>query len=270
MRFVVLALVLLVTSTARASALLVLDAGTTLGANGASLRLTARNTGTDAARDVTPHVYHQGRTLDGDVVTTIAPGAEQTWTIALPRPSEPGTLPVIVDVAYVDADDVQRSTPLVTTVDTPGLPPPDVTLALETTPIGRYGRATLRLVNSGPAPIHGRVVVALPSDVITEPVSQAADVAAGRSIEIPIVLQRQGPARETTLPAYAFFDYGLDGRRHVVLSATTLTIGTPGGPVSPLVVGVTALGLAFAALAVALRAAARRRSATPAGGPFAA
>ncbi len=269
MRFVVLATVLLLTANARAT-LLVLEGDTTLDADGATLHLTARNTGSDPARAVQPHVYHQSRTHDGDVVDAIAPGATHTWTIALPRPTEPGTTPVIVDVAYTDAGDVVRSTPFVTTVDTPGLPPPDVTLTLETTPIGRYGRATLRLENHGPAPIHGRVVVALPGDVVTEPVSQAADAAAGKRMEIPIVLQRQGPAREATLPAYAFFDYGLDGRRHVVLAATTLTIGTPGGPVSPLVVGVTALGLAFAALAVALRAAARRRAATPAGGPFSA
>ncbi|HEV7732079.1 MAG TPA: hypothetical protein VGR62_07950 [Candidatus Binatia bacterium] len=269
MRFVVLAAVLLVTSHASA-ALLVLEGDTTLAADGATLHLTARNTGTDAARNIQPHVYHQSHTLDGDVVDTIAPGAAHTWTLALPRPTEPGSTPVIVDLAHTDADDVTRSTPFVTTVDTPGLPPPDVTLTLETTPIGRYGRATLRLDNRGPAAIHGRVVLALPGDVITEPVSQAADAAAGRGMEIPIVLQRQGSAREAILPAYAFFDYGLDGRRHVVLAATTLTIGAPGGPVSPLVVGVTALGVAFAALAVALRAAARRRAATTAGGPSAA
>lgn len=264
MRPVLVLALLLVSRSAWADAPLAIDASTTLTADGTTLRLGVQNTGDTPARDVRPSIHHQGVTHEGAPLASLAAGNTHDWTIALARPAEPGAFPAIVELRWVDATGATRTTPHVVAVGTPGLPPPDVTLAFETTPIGRYGRATLTLQNHGPVPIHGRVVVALPSELVTEPVSQAADVAAGQRLVLPIVLQRQGDARPGTPPAFAFFDYGLEGRRHVVVSRTTVDVRAPTGSVSPLVVGGAALALALAVLAVAWRIAARRRAAAAA------
>ncbi len=257
----IVAVLLLLARTAVAGVVLDVDASAVPGADGTTLRLTVRNTGDAAASDVRPAVHHQGVTRDGEPLPALASGAAHAWTIALERPAEPGAVPAIIDVSYTDDGGTPHTVPHVVAVETPGLPAADVTLGFDATPIGRYGRATLTLENRGAVPIHGRVVVALPSELITEPVSQAADVAAGDRIVLPIVVQPQGMIRAGVAPAFAFFDYGLDGRRHVVIGRTDLTVTSPHGPVSPLVVGSAALAAAFAALGIAWRIAARRRAA---------
>jgi hypothetical protein len=180
------------------------------------------------------------------------------------RPAEPGGIPAVIEVGWTDEHGTRHTTPHVVAVETPGLPPADVTLALESTPVTRYGRATLTLQNRGAAPIHGRVVIILPSDLVTEPVSQAADVTPGQRLVLPVIVQRNDAAHTGFVDAFAFFDYGLEGRRHVVVSRTTVDVRPVSGSVSPLVVGGIALGMAFTALAIAWRIAARRRAAAPA------
>jgi hypothetical protein len=255
---------LLLARNAAADAVLTVDASSRPAADGTALHLVVRNTGDTPAHDVRPTVHHQGVTREAATHPELAAGASHEWTLTLAPPAEPGAVPAIIDVHYADATGTARTIPHVVAVETPGLPPADVTLDIESTPIARYGRATLTLENRGPVPIHGRVVVALPSDLITEPVSQAADVAPGERVVLPIVLQRQGAVRTGVVPLFAFFDYGLEGRRHVVVRAATLDVTAPRGVVSPLIVGGTALALAFAALAIAWRIAARRRAAAPA------
>lgn len=257
---IVLALVLLARG-ADAAALLSVDATPTVAADGTSLRLVVTNGGDAGARDVRPSVHHQNVTHDGAPLAALPAGVTHEWIFALARPVEPGAVPAIVDVRWTDEAGAAHAIPHVVAIETSGLPAPDVTLDFESTRITRYGRATLTLENHGDVPIHGRVVVALPGGVVTEPVSQAADVAPGRRVAFPMVLQPQGTVSTGLTPAFAFFDYGLDGRRHVVVRRTMLDVAMPSGAVSPLVVGGTALGLAFAALAAAWRIAARRRAA---------
>jgi hypothetical protein len=263
-RLAVVVLLLLAADLVRADSPLAVDASTTLAADRTTLQLVVRNTGTDAVRDVRPAVHHQGVTHDGTPLESLPPGDDHAWTIVLDPPAEPGAIPAIVDVAYLAPDGTRQTVPYVAAVETPGLPPADVTLAFESTPVGRYGSATLTLQNRGAVPIHGRVVLALPSALTTEPVSQAADVAAGQRLVVPVVVQRAGGARPGLESVFAFFDYGLEGRRHVVVSRSIVTISDASGSVSPLVVGGMALALALAALAVAWRIAARRRAAAPA------
>ena len=128
-------------------------------------------------------------------------------------------------------------------VRTPGAPPSDVRVTLETEPVARLGHAVVTLENAAPRQVAGRLVVALPPDLRTDPESQPAEVAASGRISLPIVVQNEQ-----------------DGAHHAVVGESTLSVVAPRAGGRPLLVGLGALAVALAILAVASRRASARRS----------
>jgi len=245
-------------ATARAGGGLEVTSTATVAAE-TTVVVDVRNAGEGDVSDVTPVVLFQGQERRGDPRSTLAPGAQATWTFALPHPVEPGTVPAVVDVRYADARG-RHGVPAIAPVSTPGLlPEPEVEATLTAVPMTGYARAQLLLSNPAAVAVHGRVIVVLPAGLSTEPVSQAAEVpASGRRI-VPLVLQHDGVAPEAGVPMFALFEYDTEGRRHLVVASTGVP-GDGGQPaVRPVVVGTAALAAALALCGVAWwRAAAKR------------
>jgi hypothetical protein len=129
---------------------------------------------------------------------------------------------------------------------------------LTVSPVTRFGRAAVALENPTPAPVYGRVIVALPDGLTIEPESQPAAVPARGRSEVPLVVQNDGAAPGSSAPMFALFDYVADGRRHLSVAPAVVTVDTGRAAASPLLVGAAALGLALTLLAVAWRRAGRR------------
>ncbi len=250
------------TTSVRAASDLAVTASATVG-DRVALAVRVRNAGTNAVSDVVPEVVYQGLEVRGDHTAALPPGAQAAWTFALPAPREPGTIPAAIHLHYADASG-PHTLPAVAAVSTPGLlPAPEVRATLTTTPATGFAHARLVLDNPTATPIHGRVVLLLPAGLETEPTSQAAEVPARGRRTIALVLQTAGatsPPRPS--PILALFEYGLEGRRHLVVASAAVSIA--GGPAVPaLVVGIAALAAALAVLALAWRHAAARRHRAP-------
>jgi hypothetical protein len=165
----------------------------------------------------------------------------------------------VIQVRYTDSTGHRTSVPAVATVATPGmLPVLEARATLTTTPVARFGRATVTIENPTPVPIHGRLITVLPAGLTTEPESQPAEVPARGSREVPIVVQDDGAVRGATASMFALFEYNLDGRWHLIVAPAGVTVSTASATESPLLVGGIALGLALALLALAWHRAARR------------
>lgn len=243
---------------ARATGALEVTATATV-AEQTTLGVEVRNAGDGAVSDVVPVVIYQGQEVRGDPRAVLAPGARATWSVALPHPAEPGSVPAVVDVHYADALG-RHSIPAVATVSTPGLlPVPEVRATLTAAPVTGYGRAELLLDNPTSSAIHGRVIILLPAGLSTEPTSQAAEVSAAGRRAVPLVLQNDGAAPAAGVPVVALFEYGAAGRRHLAIASATVPIIGGGPAVPPLVVGTSALAVALALCGLAWwRAAAKR------------
>ena len=254
-------------ATSRAEVTLRTTATATV-AERALVRLELANSGDVSAADVTPEVVYQGRQVRGEPLAELRPGDRHVWTFDLPLPTEPGTVPTVIQVRYVDSTGHRTSAPAVATVVTPGLLPVlEARTTLATTPVTRFGRATVTIENPTPVPIPGRLITVLPGGLTTEPESQPAEVPAQGSREVPIVVQNEGAARASTASMFALFEYNQDGRWHLSVAPAGVTVSTARVTESPLLVGAIALGLALALLAVAWYRAARRVAAARNGPP---
>jgi len=143
-----------------------------------TLRLRATNAAAEAVHDVVPEVVYRHRTVAAERVAAIAPGAAHEWRTALPAPPGPGTFPATIRLRYTARDGQARSELLVHLVRTPGAPPSDVRATLAAEPVSRLGHAAVTLENATPEGVAGRLVVALPFDLRTDPESRPAEVAA--------------------------------------------------------------------------------------------
>lgn len=216
------------------------------------LRLAARNTGDEVA-GATPEVLYRHQTLGGDLVR-LAPGARHEWSFSLPPPEEPGTFPVTARVRWPGG-----AVPVVAVLAGPGAPPSEVVATLDAEPMSRIGSVRLRLENRGARAAAGRVALVLPGELRTEPESQPAEVPAHGETTVPMTLDASR-ARPGTRPAvWAVFEYEAAGVHHAVVAKSDVLVVVREGERRPLVVGGTALVLAVAVLAVALRRAARSR-----------
>jgi hypothetical protein len=226
----------------------------------ATVRVAVRNTGGAGATDVTPDVVYQGHEAHGAALAELAPGALHDWTFELPVPAEPGSVPAVIHVRYVD-EHGRRDVPAVAIVSTPGLlPVPEVRVTLTAAAATGFTRGALLLENPTPTPVHGRVVMVLPDDLETEPESQAAEVPSNGQRRIPVVVQYRGAAPGSEGPAFALFEYALEGRRLVAVASALIPVAAGGPAVPPLAIGASALAVAGALLALAWwRAAARHR-----------
>ncbi len=224
-----------------------------------TLVVDVRNPGDHPVSDVAPVVVYQGQERHGDARPELAAGARTAWTVTLPPPAEPGTVPAVIDVHYRDGAQ-RRSVPAVAAVSTPGLlSEPEVRAAFTTGPVTSYARAELLLDNPTPSSVHGRVIVVLPAGLSTEPTSQAAEVPANGRRAVPLVIQNDGAAPDAGLPALALFEYDSPGRRHLAIAPVTVPVVGGGPSAPPLLVGSVALALALALCGVAWRRAAAKR-----------
>ena len=217
------------------------------------LRVRATNPGPEAVHDVMPEVVYRHRTVGEDRVGVIDGGTAHEWRTTLPAPSGPGTFPVTIRLRYVDGRGQPRSTLLVHLVRTPGAPPPEVQATVATEPVSRLGHAVVTLENAAPEQVAGRLVVALPRDLRTDPESRAVEVAAAGRISLPIVVENVGAQPGDVRPVFALFEYDRDGTHHAVLGEATVAVARTSDASRPLLVGIGALVLALGILALALR-----------------
>ena len=122
-----------------------------------------------------------------------------------------------------------------------------------TEPVSRLGHAVVTLENAAPEQVAGRLVVALPRDLRTDPESRAVEVAAAGRISLPIVVENVGAQPGDVRPVFALFEYDRDGTHHAVLGEATLAVARTSYASRPLLVGIGALVLALGILALALR-----------------
>lgn len=247
-----IALLIAAAVAGRAAAELRLEAETRV-ADGVTLRLRATNLAPEAVHDAVPEIVYRHRTVAADRVDVIGAGAVHEWHVNLPAPPGPGTFPVTVRLRYAERGGRPRSTLLVDLVRTPGAPPPEVRATLATEPVSRLGHAVLTLENAAPQQVAGRVVVALPADLHTDPESRAAEVAASGRVSLPIVVENVGARPGDVRPIFTLFEYDRGGTHQAVLGEATLAVVGSRDALRPLLVGIVALALALGMLAVALR-----------------
>jgi len=230
-------------------------------ADGVSLRVRATNTAPEAVRDVVPEVVYRHRTVVADRVDLIEGGAVHEWRTNLPAPPGPGTFPVTIRLRYADRDGPARPALLVHLIRTPGAPPPDVQATIATEPVSRMGQAVVTLENAAADQVAGRLVVALPDDLRTDPESRAVEVVGSGRVSLPIVVENVGARPGDVRPIFAVFEYDRDGTHHAVLGEATLAVVGSRSALRPLLIGLGALAVALTILALAVRRARARPSA---------
>jgi len=244
----------------RAAAQLRLEAESQV-ADAVTLRLHATNTAAEVMHDIVPEVVYHHRTVVAERVEALAPGAAHEWRTPLPAPPGPGTFPATVHLRYVTGDGQAGSEILVHLVRTPGAPLPEVRATLATEPVTLLGHAAVTLENAAPEGVAGRLVVALPPDLRTDPESRPAEIPASGRTSLPVVVENVGARPGDLRPVFALFEYDRDGTHHAVLAEATLPVVRRSGDRRPLVVGLAALAVALSILAIAWRSARARRPA---------
>ena len=223
-----------------------------------TLEVVAVNTGDEPARDVRPEVIYAHQTYAGETAA-LDPGARHAWEIALAPPPAPGTFAATVHIHYVDALG-RGSVPVVAAVTAPDGSPSPVRVRLEANPVSPVGSAALLIENPDARPVAGRVVVVLPSGLVTDPETLPARVAANGRTTVPLVLENRAALPPGRYPAYALFEYTVSGEHHAAVARADVTVVADAGGrrARPLLVGVSVLAATLALLAVAWRRAAVR------------
>jgi hypothetical protein len=231
------------------------------------LSLTVTNPGPAAVADVSFDVTYLRRRQETGSIGHLAGGARHSWQGRLPPPPGPGTFPVGIRLRYRDAAGTPRETLALELVSTPGALPSPVVATLTPHTVARLGSARLVLDNRAAEKIAGRAALALASPLGTEPESFPLELAAGGRALVPFVIDDLGATPGERYPAYALFEYELDGQWGAVAAHTVLPVasGAAPGRRRPLIVGAMAVAGTLTALGVAWHRAARRR-ATSSGG----
>jgi len=236
----------------RAAADLRLDAESQVG-DAVDLRLRATNGADAPVHDVVPELVYRHRTVVAERVQTIGAHAAHEWQTSLDAPPGPGTFPVTIRLRYADPEAGTRSALLVHLIRTPGSPPADVQVVVATEPVARLAHGAVTLENGAPAPIAGRLVVALPADLRSDPESRPAEVPAAGRATLPVVVENVAARPGDVRPMFALFEYDRDGAHHAVLGEAMLSVAAQRADARPLLVGAAALAVALAALALAWR-----------------
>jgi hypothetical protein len=239
-----------------AAARLTLDA---TGEAGTELHVAVRNTGDETAHRVTPRLVYQHGTVAGDGAT-LDPGGSRDWRLPLRPPPGPGTFPALLHVEYVDASGWAGSVPLVVLVTASATPSTTVRASLEVGTLAGVAQGRLVLDSTAAAPIAGRVVFVLPGGMSTEPESLPAQIRPGGRTIVPVAIQSRAALPPGRYPVYGVFEYAADGEHRTVLARAEVPADAGRGRrARPLLVGLGALGVTFALLAVAWRRAAAPR-----------
>lgn len=223
-----------------------------------AIRVIAHNTGETTVRDVTPTVAFEHQSYRG-VPASLDAGAHHEWRLGLPPPSQPGTSAATVRTEWMDVVGARHALPLVVLVSAATeLPPDPVELVWTLEPAAPVAHTRVRLENRGPRPVVGRLAFVLPGELTTEPEGQPVTIPARAGTTVPVAIESRG-AESGSYPAYALFTYTDADRRRAALTAGELTVARAprGERAMPLAIGGGALILAFALLAVALRASRR-------------
>src|ERR1051326_5086067 len=155
------------------------------------LRVVARNTGDEPARDVTAEVLYQHRTDTAQPVG-LAPGEAHEWRFPVAASPGPGIFAATIRLRYRDSGGDGRSVPFVAPVATPGATSPSVRATLDADSITGIGQATLKLATGEAEPVAGRAVFTLPGGLTTEPESVPVQVGAGPGTVVPLVIRNDG------------------------------------------------------------------------------
>src|SRR5438132_1268913 len=149
---------------------------------------------------------------------------------------------------------------VVAAVTAPHGSPSPVRVRLEANPVSPVGSAALLIENPDARPVAGRVVVVLAGGLVTDPETLPARVAANGQTTVPLVLENRAALPPGRYPAYALFEYTVSGEHHAAVArADVAVVADAGGRrARPLLVGVSALAVTLALLAVAWRRAAAR------------
>jgi hypothetical protein len=192
----------------------------------------------------------------------LAAGARHEWRIPLPAPLEPGTAPATIRVGHRTARGAEATGVAVVLVATPGAPASPVRASLSVSPVVRHGDGRLVLENTGTEPVAGRAFVVLSGGLTADPQSQPVVIEPAGSATLTLVVDDAGAAPGASYPAYAVLQHAAHGVDYAAAASTEVVVrgrAAADGAV-PLLIGLAALATAFAALLVALRSSARRRT----------
>src|SRR5581483_7623055 len=186
--------------------------------------LAVRNTGTDAAHDVTPRLRFADVERTGALVRDLPPGRAHEWTVEFPRPPAAGRYPLLLTVAYNDPGYRSFSAPSAALVDVGGV---------------------------FPAPVHGSVPPLAVGSVELMP---------GKARTLALPLQNHGGLAGSRYPVYAVVQLTDGEHETAALVSGQVTIvsalAVDWGSYLPRAAAALAALWAVAALTVALR---RRR-----------
>lgn len=215
--------------------------------------VSAVNDGPDAAHEVHPEVSYRHRSTDEPPVE-LAPGERREWRFPLDAPPEGGTLPAVVRVRYVAAG---RSAlvPAVATVAAPGAASEPVHVELDAPPIAGVAHGVLIAENPGSVAVAARAAFVLPAGLDADPASMPAEIPARGRVRLPVVLQNVAAVAPGNYPAFAILEYGTSGVPHTAVTRATLRVVGEDARRRwrPLVIGTSALAVALAIIAFALR-----------------
>jgi hypothetical protein len=222
--------------------------------------LAVRNTGTDAAHDVTPRLRFANVERTGPLVRDLPPGRAHEWTVEFPRPPAAGRYPLLLTVAYNDPGYRSFSAPSAALVDVGGAFPARVHGSVPPLAVDSDGTLTIVLVDDDTVPHTARVGVLLPDELGGPRPIGSVELMPGKTSTLALPLQNHGGLAGSRYPVYAVVQLTDGEHETAALVSGQVTIVTAlavnWGSYLPQVAAALALLWAVAALTLALR---RRR-----------
>jgi hypothetical protein len=255
------ALLALVPLTASAGTIsIALATRTTPGATVLRVELDLRNSGDEAALNLTPTVEFQGRIVAGSALATLDPGSPLTLSFDVPLAGAVpprGVWPVLVRVRYTDGGgypfeaihvDLARFGDAGTASGV-RLTVPDARVETETTIRARVDRGAVDV------PI--RLGFATPTGVIVTP--RIVTIDPGADATVPLTIAVMGATLASRLPLVTMAEFDTADGHQTVTAVSVIAIGPSGSGTRTRVVVVAVLVLSAAIGAIVTRLARRRR-----------
>ncbi len=222
--------------------------------------LAVRNTGTDAAHDVTPRLRFADVERTGALVRDLPPGRAHEWTVEFPRPPAAGRYPLLLTVAYNDPGYRSFSAPSAALVDVGGVFPARVHGSVPPLAVDSEGTLTIVLVNDDSVSHAARLGVLLPDELGGPRAVGSVELMPGKARTLALPLQNHGGLAGSRYPVYAVVQLTDGEHETAALVSGQVTIvsalAVDWGSYLPRAAAALAVLWAVAALTVALR---RRR-----------